>query len=678
MSKYLKLANGRALCTTGNKLIDIIGSLQPAEPFKYADTYRVVPESLGDIEYVGACQDPESFYNYNYYDGEFERFFLDISDTLTCKLRVWDLLHGTIYSSFVDVITQNLNNTCFNGSSLIGNDFLAGAFLGTGSNSDLPIAVTVTRVSSNLLDPVNWSDFFLNALSTDIDATNISISINEIEHLNEPTLLFFTYSNKGGAPGVDIHGLRLGNEKTIVDLEFLSLGSNLGGIGLIKNNNNKWKNLLNALDNINKVTKINYTTDTDYNTFSTNLSASRQEFPIQPGNIQKIYGPAFAFRDYSTINNTVSGNSDFRSLIGCYYTIEPNIWYELGNGMCIDVGINGRVLFSATAFTGAIWDNTEAFKLSTNFLAASARAFTFENKNTPGAESWAKAASMDGAIHLEIEPAAMFIYYDYPHQENGTTAPENQIQNPISKDFVYSMFNGNDAHSDYTEDLLFGDYSTEDLCGFTRTDGQTSYNSPYELRTWYAPSISFDIDFTFDVYNTLDGISLSDSGFFISDSCNVYGPNSIRSYTNLNESFIISDCESHFISFPLAPLWKSYNGGTHISDFQSITVTITQADPFNDTERISIFLKHLRSTTDPTYHPTSGELYLLGNNHDEIQSGNNSFTCTFDRDNWIFNSITNNGDNIENDSIVIWLGVPSDSDLDSFNYPNLTITVTTA
>ncbi|WP_320626807.1 hypothetical protein [Intestinibacter sp.] len=90
---------------------------------------------------------------------------------------------------------------------------------------------------------------------------------------------------------------------------------------------------------------------------------------------------------------------------------------------------------------------------------------------------------MDGAIHLEIEPAAMFIYYDYPHQENGTTAPENQIQNPISKDFVYSMFNGNDAHSDYTEDLLFGDYSTEDLCGFTRTDGQTSYNSPYELRT---------------------------------------------------------------------------------------------------------------------------------------------------------------------------------------------------
>ena len=54
MSKYLKLANGRVLCTAGNKLIDIISNLQPAEPFKYADTYRVAPESLGDIEYVGA------------------------------------------------------------------------------------------------------------------------------------------------------------------------------------------------------------------------------------------------------------------------------------------------------------------------------------------------------------------------------------------------------------------------------------------------------------------------------------------------------------------------------------------------------------------------------------------------------------------------------------------------
>ena len=44
MSKYLKLANGRVLCTTDNKLIDLIGNLQPAEPFKYADTYRVAPE----------------------------------------------------------------------------------------------------------------------------------------------------------------------------------------------------------------------------------------------------------------------------------------------------------------------------------------------------------------------------------------------------------------------------------------------------------------------------------------------------------------------------------------------------------------------------------------------------------------------------------------------------------
>ena len=152
MSKYLKLANGKLLCTTGNKLIDLIGNLQPAEPFKYADTYRVDPVSLGDIEYVGECQDPESFYNYNCYNGEFERFFLDTSDTLTCKLRVWDLLHGTIYSSFVDVITQNLNDTCFSDNSLIGNDFLAGAFLGTGN---LPIAVTVMQVSSNLLDPAN-------------------------------------------------------------------------------------------------------------------------------------------------------------------------------------------------------------------------------------------------------------------------------------------------------------------------------------------------------------------------------------------------------------------------------------------------------------------------------------------------------------------------------------------
>ena len=676
MSKYLKLANGRVLCTTDNKLIDLIGNLQPAELFKYADTYRVVPELLGDIEYIGECQDPESFYIDNCYDGEFERFSLDASDTLTCKLRVWDLSHGTIYSSFVDVITQDLNNTCFSDNSLIGNDFLAGAFLGKG---DLPIAVTVMQVSSNLLDPANWSDWFLNKLSTDIDATNISISINEIRYLNEPTLLFFTYSNKGGAPGVDIHGLRLGNGTTIVDLEFLSLGSNLGSIGLINNNNNKWKNLLNALDNTNKVTKINYTTDTDYNTFSTNLSASRQEFPIQPGNIQKIYGPAFAFRDYSTINNTVSGNSDFRNLIGCYYTIEPNNWSELGAGMCIDVGINGRVLFSATAFTGAIWDNTEAFKLSTNFLAASARAFTFENKNTPGAESWAKAASMDGAIRLEIEPAAMFIYYDYPRPENWTTAPENQIQNPISKDFVYSMFNGNDEHSDYTEELLFGgNYSTEDTCSFTRTDGQTSGNSPYNLKTGYGVSSSFSIDFTFYVDNTLDGISLIESGFFISDSCNVYGPNSIRSYTNIDTSFIMYNCASHFISFPLAPLWKSYTGDTNISAFQSITVTITQENAFYDTERISIFLRHLRSTTDPIHHPTSDELYLLGNNYVEIQSGNNSFTCTFDRDNWIFNSIINDGDNIENDSIVIWLGVTDDVDLDSFNYPNLTITVTTA
>ena len=88
MSKYLKLANGRVLCTTGNKLIDLIGNLQPAELFKYADTYRVVPEVLGDIEYIGECQDPESFYVNNCYDGEFERFFLGTSDTLTCKLRI--------------------------------------------------------------------------------------------------------------------------------------------------------------------------------------------------------------------------------------------------------------------------------------------------------------------------------------------------------------------------------------------------------------------------------------------------------------------------------------------------------------------------------------------------------------------------------------------------------------
>lgn len=84
MSKYLKLANGKILCTTGSKLIDITGDLQPIEPFKYADTYRVHPLYLGNIEYTGACQDYENFGEY--YNGEYERF--SSNNTLMCKIRV--------------------------------------------------------------------------------------------------------------------------------------------------------------------------------------------------------------------------------------------------------------------------------------------------------------------------------------------------------------------------------------------------------------------------------------------------------------------------------------------------------------------------------------------------------------------------------------------------------------
>ena len=66
MSKYLKLANGKLLCTTGNKLIDIIGGVQPVELFKYADTYRLANAgSLGSIEYIGPCEDFTNSSNMN-------------------------------------------------------------------------------------------------------------------------------------------------------------------------------------------------------------------------------------------------------------------------------------------------------------------------------------------------------------------------------------------------------------------------------------------------------------------------------------------------------------------------------------------------------------------------------------------------------------------------------------
>lgn len=674
MSKYLKLANGKILCTTGSKLIDITGDLQPIEPFKYADTYQVHPLYLGNIEYTGACQDYENFGEY--YNGEYERF--SSNNTLMCKIRVWDLLTKTVYSSFIDIITHNENNTCFTNSSLLRNDFVAGAFLGTSSTGDLPIAVTVQGVDSTLLDSTTWSDWFRDYLGIEIDAAYISISINEMDYLSASTLLFFTYSNADGLLHVNIHGLRLDSGTTIVDLEFLSLGSNLGDAALNKNNS-EWKNLFNSLDNTNYVTKINYTTDTDYNNFNTGLSASQQEFPIQSRNIQKIYGPAFAFRDYSSITSS-DWNSYFISLIGCYYTIEPTDWANLDSGMCINIGVDDRKLFSTTAFTGAIWSSAEAFKLSTNFTMAAAKTFTFENNSTPGAEFWDKA-HRSNKVFFTIEPAAMFKYYDYPI--NGTTATENQIQNPISKDFVYSMFNGNSDHSECTEELLFGgNTSTEGQCEFIKTNEESSYNSPYELKSDYTPDRTphgnfqdATITFNFEVSNTL-AMNIGDSGFFVSDSCNVYDRNSIRSYTNVDTSFTIPECQSRFISFPLAPLWKLSDGSANIANFQSIAITITNGNTFSDTERASIFLRHVRSTLTSD-HPTYDELYLLGNNYEAIQSGNNNFSVTFDASHEVFNNIMNEGDNVERDSIVIWLGAPSDADLDDFHYTNLEIAVTT-
>lgn len=57
-----------------------------------------------------------------------------------------------------------------------------------------------------------------------------------MDYLSASTLLFFTYSNADGLLHVNIHGLRLDSGTTIVDLEFLSLGSNLGDAALNKNN----------------------------------------------------------------------------------------------------------------------------------------------------------------------------------------------------------------------------------------------------------------------------------------------------------------------------------------------------------------------------------------------------------------------------------------------------------
>ena len=275
----------------------------------------------------------------------------------------------------------------------------------------------------------------------------------------------------------------------------------------------------------------------------------------------------------------------------------------------------------------------------------------------------------------------MFKYYDYPI--NGTTATENQIQNPISKDFVYSMFNGNSDHSECTEELLFGgNTSTEGQCEFIKTNEESSYNSPYELKSDYTPDRTphgnfqdATITFNFEVSNTL-AMNIGDSGFFVSDSCNVYDRNSIRSYTNVDTSFTIPECQSRFISFPLAPLWKLSDGSANIANFQSIAITITNGNTFSDTERASIFLRHVRSTLTSD-HPTYDELYLLGNNYEAIQSGNNNFSVTFDASHEVFNNIMNEGDNVERDSIVIWLGAPSDADLDDFHYTNLEIAVTT-
>ena len=78
------------------------------------------------------------------------------------------------------------------------------------------------------------------------------------------------------------------------------------------------------------------------------------DFPISPELIAKIYGPAFAFRDYSSARCTNASNSDFSGLICCNYTIGPRNWANLANGLCTS-SVTGDVrLFSATAFTGAI------------------------------------------------------------------------------------------------------------------------------------------------------------------------------------------------------------------------------------------------------------------------------------------------------------------------------------
>ena len=679
MSKYLKLANGKLLCTTGNKLIDLIGNAQPVELFKYADTYRLANAgSLGSIEYIGPCEDFTNSSNTNgssngfgSYCGEFETVS-DSTSTLTCKIRVWDTDTSTVYASFIDVITSVSSQTCFANSEIAGHIY-GGAYIGTGSHQgNLPIAIKLDNFNGTWSNSEAWwQTFFANNVGLTVNTG--SIKFDDSTSYSGSGLWFFTYAYNTSLNCVNVTIHRL-QDNAVIDLEFLGLGSNLSNTILNKLNlQSNWKNLLTSLDNTNNVIKINYTADTDYNNFTDDLLTSMADFPISPEGITKIYGPAFAFRDYSSARCTNASNSDFSGLICCNYTIGPRNWTNLSNGLCTS-SVTGDVrLFSATAFTGAIWDNANAFKLSSDFEVHSAYAFAFENGTTQQENSVSGGGNYatSDPVRLEIVPSQAFLAYNSSDVVNNNNL---YIQEPVTKDFIYSMFNGIDG-TGLDEALVFGDYTAVNSnCTFTTVDGYTSEDSPYEIKTGYAPvrSSSQAINFTFYTDATTNcSNNLSQVDFYISDS---YSTNATRGYAIDQSGFTISECQSRFISFPLAPLWKQSDGSSSIASFQSITINIetNSSDSFSENERIFIFWRHMN---DSDYK--NGMLYLINDMPEGIGSAVASFTGTLDINGAYSSKIATDG--IENDSIVILFGTTDPAfDYSSLYASGVSITVTTA
>ncbi len=680
MSKYLKFADGKLLCTTSNKLIDIIGSLLPVEPFKYADTYRLASaESLSSIEYIGPCIDFINSSNINgsntgfgSYCGEFETVS-DSTNTLTCKIRAWDTDASAVYASFIDVITSTTSLTCF-GNLEISSHIYGGAYIGTGNyTGNLPIAISLDGYDGAWSNSESWwQNFFTNNVGLTVSADSIKFD-NSVSYYGAG-LWFFTYDYNANLNCVNVTIHRL-QDDAVIDLEFLGLGSNLSNTALNKLNlQSNWKNLLSNLDNTNHVTKINYTTDTDYNNFSNDLEASMVDFPISPELITKIYGPAFAFRDYSSARCTNTSNSDFSGLICCNYTIGPRNWANLSNGLCTS-SVTGDVrLFSATAFTGAIWDNTDAFKLSSDFVVHSAYAFAFENAVTQQENSVSGGGNYATStpVRLEIVPSQAFLAYNY--SEIVSNNSNLFIPEPVTKDFIYSMLNGLDG-TGLDEMLVFGDYTAVNSnCNFTDTDWSTSVDAPYEIKTGYTPTRSSSqyINFTFYTNATTNcSNNLSQVDFYISDS---YSTNAKRGYVIAQSGFTMPECQSRFISFPLAPLWKQSDGGSSLASFQSIIINIetNAADSFYEDEHVFIFWRHMN---DSTYQ--NGMLYLINDMPEDIGSAVASFTGTLDINGTYSSKIA--ADGIENDSIVILFGTADPrADYSTLYNRGINIIVTTA